>query len=128
MTKQVIRSIVPIPGAREISLMKMDNRYHLHALTGDAVYFVFDTLSWTVLYHESLARFGRIVREGLAWTDDGQLVILMSATLLIIDPVFYRISQTIGLSRPATSGIACKGNRVYYGSGSLLCETTLTNK
>jgi hypothetical protein len=122
--RQAVEKWVPIPGAREISLLVVDANDHVHALTSDSQYFVFDPQIGRVIHQQDLSQWGGIVRHGLLLVEtpsNEQIIIgLLSKGLFKIKPKLMQPELIAELPKAATSGIAWLDGKIYYGSGSEL--------
>lgn len=119
-TKEILYRFVPVGGAREISLMEIDHRQNVHALTSDSLYFVFDPESQEVIYEEDLSQYGLVVRNGLCKGTDQAIYALLSQAIIRIEPDTFAVKRVAVPPRPITVGAAFLNGRIYYGSGSRL--------
>lgn len=119
-TKQILYRSIPVDGAREISVMEIDHLQHVHALTSDSLYFVFDPESQDVIYEEDLSPYGLIVRNGLCKGTDQAIYALLSQAIIRIEPETFRAQRVAVPPRTITVGAAFLNGRIYYGSGSRL--------
>lgn len=120
-TKKVIKEYIPVEGAVEISLMKMDEKNLLHGFTSDSKYFVFDLDIGETVYIKDLSSFGRVVRDGLVKGDNDMLYAVMSNTVFSINTSSHE-QKVIGSPQfPITSGIAFDKKGIYFGCGPRLC-------
>lgn len=110
---------VPIPRAREISLLTVDAKDRVYGLTSDSIWFVFDPGTGNVVHRQDLTAWGSIVRQGLLMTDRG-VIGLLSHSLFTVDPTTLMVRQLAYLPKAATSGIAFLHGDVYYGCGAEL--------
>ncbi|WP_235941622.1 hypothetical protein [Paenibacillus puerhi] len=146
--RRVVQRWVPIPEAREISLLVTDRNDLVHGVTSSSEYFLFDPSRGKVLYREDLSKWGSIVRQGLLIADpideaglnpligsgaepgfqrgtdaaDGGQVVagLLSRALFRIRTDGGRPELAAWLPKEATSGIAMLKGKLYYGCGSEL--------
>ncbi|GIP38386.1 hypothetical protein J31TS4_16660 [Paenibacillus sp. J31TS4] len=122
-SRRVIERWVPVPGAREISLLVADARDRLYGLTSDAVLFVFEPETGTVLRKQDLSAWGRVVRDGLLLAvRQGKPVVLglLSRAIFSVDPETGTAEKVVDLPQEATCGFADIDGALYYGSGAEL--------
>lgn len=121
--RQVTKRWIPIPGAREISMLVVDENDLIHGLTSSSIYFVFDPEQEKVLCRHDLSRWGTIVRQGMILVHkDGQQVIigLLSRGIFEVRTKAAEPELITLLPKEATSGIALLQGSIYYGCGSEL--------
>jgi len=117
-TETVLWSMVPIPGARTISHMKMDRTGLVHGITSTGIYFALDATRKEVLCTQDLSAYGRAVRDGMIVADDGTIYGLLAHGI-------YRITAGTPnaelLSVPPCdicAGMAIIDNTLYFGANN----------
>jgi hypothetical protein len=120
-TGQVLWQCAPVPGAREIALLQVDDHQRVHALTGDSLYFVFDPERREMIHRHDLSQYGEVVRDGLRFGPGGQLYGLLRRAIVRIDPENFAVTPLLTEPpMPITAGMGMLGGRLYFGSGSHL--------
>ncbi|TLS52060.1 hypothetical protein FE782_11880 [Paenibacillus antri] len=121
-TRTVVERWTPIPGAREISLLKAYTSHRVIGITSDALLFTFDVRTGETLRTLDLSAWGKVVRDGLAAADDGLFVVAVSGAVCVIEPVALELFKALQPPVPVTAGLAYRGGRAYFASGSELCS------
>ncbi|MEI4768458.1 hypothetical protein WAX74_02160 [Psychrobacillus sp. FJAT-51614] len=125
-SKMVRKRFVPLEGAKEISMVFVDQFDRAHCLTDQSIYFVCNPYNQKILYRKDLSRWGETVRNGFVYDmTTNSLFCLLSKTLLkieinkekCIEPEVVR-----PLPSKASSGVVLNNDRIFYGSGSHLCS------
>lgn len=125
-SRKIVERWIPIPGAREISLLVLDEQEHIHALTSDSIYFVFDPANGKLVHQQNLSAWGGIVRHGLVHKKDGtgrsMIYGLLSNAIFKADPEKIEVKLLAQPPQTITSGMAVIVGAVYFGSGSKLWQ------
>jgi hypothetical protein len=117
-TRKVIFRCVPVPGQREISLMKLDDRALLHGITSGLVYFVFDPLKKKTIHTAQLKGFGHPVRDGLVKGEDGLLYGLCQKAIYVINTKTFAVEKLAEPPVPVSSGMAYLNGVIYFSGPS----------
>lgn len=123
--RQVTHSFVPVRGAREISLMIMDDKQRAHGLTSDKRYFVCDTNSLDVLHIADVSSCGAVVRNGFVKDADGTIYGVTQQAIFIVDTDRFAFRLIAKPPKPITAGLALLGRSLFFGCGSELWEYRL---
>ncbi|WP_062106857.1 hypothetical protein [Bacillus niameyensis] len=120
--KQVEYVLNPISDSREISQLFIDCEDQAHCLTVEGVYFIFNPTKGLVSKSIDLSKYGTPVRSGFTVNEQRtKLYGLFSKTIIMFDLESHAEPAIVTtLEIAATSGIAFKDGRIYYGSGSRL--------
>ncbi len=122
---KVLDSLVPIPGAREISHMKQDNAGLVHAITSSGTYFVYDPRRRAVLRSQDLSQYGVPVRDGMKCMDDGTVYGLLTNGIYRIATGKTEAEILSTPPCPITAGMAVQDGKIFFGSGSHLWYYTI---
>lgn len=120
-TKRVVEEYVPVGGAEEISLMKMDDGGLLHGFTSDSQYFIFNMGEGKTEYLADLSPYGSVVRDGLFKGGKNLLYGIMSKAVFTINTKTGETKLVGTPPKTITAGIAVNDYGIYFGCGSKLC-------
>lgn len=122
-SRSVTGTWVPIAGAREISGLCSGQEGDVYGITSDSILFRFDVKQGKVVSLHDLSSWGSVVRNGMMESSRNGLPIvigLLSRTLFMITAGSDEPVRIAALPEPATCGLACIGNDIYYGAGAEL--------
>lgn len=128
--------VVPLSGAREISVFEVDNAGLVHGITSDsiyasasngsfigtanAVYFVFDPETRQTLHSHKLDEYGLPILGGMLKAADGTIYGIMSRAIYRIDPATRTFEVLATPPGDIGSGAAILNGMLYFGIGSNL--------
>lgn len=127
-TMQLKYSFIPFKGTREIVALYTDDYNRVHGITGQGMYFIWNTASATILYEKDLSSYGVPIRSGFVYDEPSQtLYCLLSDGLIAIDGKnsYPKPILKEKLLAKASSGTVLFNGRVYYGSGSHLYSVSI---
>ena len=113
---------VPVSGARGISSIEVGPDGRVFGITVESRFFVFDPAARRVVHEEDFLPYGSPVRpsQSLLRGPDGRVYVLLTGSILRIDPADLSHEKIANLDPPARSGSAVSGGRLYYATGANL--------
>ena len=117
-----------MPKARQVYLVEVAPDGMVHGLASGSVYFVFDPHRRRVIHRADLARYGGLVHNGLALGADGMLYVLLTKSILRIDPRSRRCTKLADAPGAISAGIAIQAGRIYFGCGSHLWSVAMPSR
>ncbi len=124
-TKKVKWQTVPIPEMSAIGRMKMGPDGKLYCTGSDAVFFVFDPESRTVLHQESLEEYGGVPVNGMERGPDDNIYVVLTKAIVKITPGTYEVEKIAAAPGDISAGIGITGGRIYFAIGSHLWSIKL---
>ena len=118
--QQVLRSWVPVPGAREIAHLARDGQGRIHGISNGGTLITLDPTGKELLSVQDLSAYGTPVRDGMKTAPDGTVYGLLTGGIYRIRP---NASAPEFLPRPPcpiTCGMALVKDSLYFGSNSHL--------
>jgi len=114
--ESIVYSLVPVPGARTISHMKMDGAGLIHGITSNSVYFAFDPVKCEVLATKDLSAYGGVPRDGMKTANDGIVYGLLTKGIYRILPGTTEAEIISVPPCDICAGMAVIGNKIYFGA------------
>ncbi len=124
VTYEITNINYPMNNVKEIAQLVWAGNA-VHGITTNGIYFVYDYRTLKIIYQSNLSIYGNVVRQSMIACSDGTIYLLMSKSILKIDPDEYTVKCIGSLPKPATTGVAVTKNAVYYCSGSEVCKAAL---
>jgi len=115
-TESLLYSLVPVPGARTISHMKMDKAGIIHGITNNSIYFSYDIEHRKVSCTKDLSAYGRPVRDGMKSDADGTVYGLLSGGIYRIQSGATNPEILSVPPHPIDCGMALLDGKIYFGS------------
>lgn len=119
-TGKVLNSLVPVPGAREISHLKRDATGIAHGITSSGIYFAYDPDQKTVLRTQDMSQYGVPVRDGMKCMEDGTVYGLLTGGIYRVSPASPKAEMISIPPCPITAGMAVQDGKIFFGSGTHL--------
>lgn len=132
--RRIVFRAVPVPGAREISVIEIDDAGLVHGITsdsiyssasnakfvgtGNAVYFVFDLEARQTVYTRKLPEHGIPILGGMLKGGDGMIYGIMTWAIYRIDPARRAFEVLAVPPENIGSGMAIMDGRLYFGCGA----------
>ncbi|MBN2311161.1 MAG: PQQ-like beta-propeller repeat protein [Candidatus Hydrogenedentes bacterium] len=118
--RKVVFDIEPVPGAREINCIEVDASGKVYGLSNTGQFFVFEPATRQIVHTADVSAYGSPLRpnQSLIRTPGGQVLMLLSRTLLEIAPDSFSVSVMAQLPEGATAGTAVVNGRIYYAAGA----------
>lgn len=128
-TRTLLSSWQPLTDIREYSLLLVDSRDYIHALTSSSEYVVFDPQTESLIHQESLQDWGAIVRQGWELDEaDGCIYGVLSKAVFRIPLGTLKPEQLATPPAPITSGFVKRDHTLYFAISTHLWSYSLSER
>ncbi|MFE0557455.1 hypothetical protein ACFW1P_16255 [Paenibacillus sp. NPDC058910] len=128
-TRTLLNRWQPRADIREYSLLLVDSRDWIHSLTSDSEYVVWDPLTESFLYQESLSQWGTIVRQGWQLDEtDGCIYGVLSEAIFRIPLESLKPERIATPPHPITSGFVKREHMLFFTISTRLWSYSLSKR
>lgn len=119
-TRKVIFQTSPVPGASEVSCVKVGPDGLVYGLASGSRFFVFDPKARKVIHQEDLSAYGGVLRASLILAPDKNFYAVFTRTIVKIEPGTFKHTKLADAPRTITVGSALLHGRIYFACGAHL--------